>query len=50
MVKEVGYEVVKIIAKEDIKRLALFEISPIDEYKAGKPRRLSPKNCFKKSF
>ena len=47
---DVTLEEVKKSAIEDRKQLAEYEVTPSDEYKTDKPRRLSPKNCFMKAF
>lgn len=41
---------VKKITKEDLKNLSKFEVIPNDEYKTGKSKRLSLKNCYIKAF
>lgn len=50
MEKEVSYEEVKTSAKKDRELLTPYEIMVDEIYKTGKTKRLSPKNCYKKSF
>lgn len=47
---DIPFEEVKLSAKEDLKHLSQYEVTPNDEYKTGKIRRLSPKNCYQKAF
>ena len=47
---EASLEEVKEVSKIDRKNLSKYEVEPKEEYKTGKPRRLSPKNCYTKSF
>lgn len=47
---EFSYEEVKILALEDREALKHYEVIPSEEFKTGKPRRLSSKNCFEKAF
>jgi hypothetical protein len=47
---DIPFEEVKKITIGDLKQLSQYEITPVDEYKTGKPKRLSPKNCYIKAF
>lgn len=47
---EYSFEVVKAIIKIDREKLTQHEVEPEEIYKTGKPRRMSPKNCYQKAF
>ena len=41
---------VKESIKEDLKYLTQYEVTPNDEFKTGKAKRLYPKHCYRKAF
>ena len=47
---EASYEQVKHAAIMDRKNLSNYEAIPPERYKTGRPRRLSPKNCYVKAW